>query len=91
MYDDLAAAIDKKAEELFPKEEWDKYQAQYDRIGLCTELYDMRCSVLETLFEEQPELLADIPWINDDNGMPLWVRPGVTWIPDHELDDEEDD
>ena len=50
----------------------------------------MRCSVLEALFEEQPELFEGSSWMNDDNGMPLWVRPGVTWIPDFELDDEDD-
>ena len=90
MYQELIAAIEKKSAELFTEEEWQKYQEQYDRIGLCTELYDMRCSVLEALFEEQPELFEGSSWMNDDNGMPLWVRPGVTWIPDYELDDEDD-
>ena len=41
MYQELIAAIEKKSAELFTEEEWQKFQEQYDRIGLCTELYDM--------------------------------------------------
>lgn len=53
--------------------------------------YLTRCAVFETAFERRPELFEKLSWINDDDGMPLWVRPGVEWSPDYELADETDD
>lgn len=50
----------------------------------------MQCSVFESLFEDQPELFKDYQWINSEQGMPLWVRPGVEWTLDDEDDDELD-
>lgn len=90
MNDKLEAAIELVSAELFPKEQWDKFTAQYEQIGLSNDLYEMRWEVLATVFERDPELFEGINWINDDNGMPLWVRPGVNWIPDFELEDDDD-
>jgi hypothetical protein len=89
MNEELETYIEQVSAELFTAEEWDKYKQQYDQIGLSTDLYEMRWEVLATVFERRPELFDGIQWINDDNGMPLWVRPGVTWIPDFELDDDD--
>jgi hypothetical protein len=83
----LATAIEKRSAELFTEDEWRPHIEQCERLGLCTELYDMRCHVIETVYSEQPELFEGVTWMNDDNGMPLWVRPGVTWMPD-QLDDD---
>lgn len=78
----LAQFIEQKSAELYPKEVWEPLYAKHESIGLCTELYDLRCEVMEACFEERPELFEGIKWVNDDNGMPLWVRPGVEWSVD---------
>jgi hypothetical protein len=85
MNKDLGEYVEKRSAELYPKEVWDPLEKQYEDIGLCTELYDLRCEVIETCFEEKPELFEGIQWINDANGMPLWVKPGVEW----RLDDDD--
>lgn len=84
----LAKALDDVSYRLYDKSEWEQRNKSYDKFGLDIQLYDMKCSVFETLFDEQPDMFADYQWINDDNGMPLWVRPGVEWIPEYELEDE---
>jgi hypothetical protein len=89
MNPELEAAIERLAANLYTPDEWQQHISQYEDIGLSTELYDMRCHVLEELYELDPSLFDDINWMNDDNGMPLWVRPGVTWIPSFELDDND--
>jgi hypothetical protein len=89
MNTELESAIDRRSAELYSDDEWQVGLAQFEKIGLSTELYDMRCHVLETVFEESPDLFEGIDWMNDDNGMPLWVRPGVKWIPDFQLEDDD--
>lgn len=49
---------------------------------------EMLSNVFNKAYEQKPELFAGAQWINNEYGYPLWVRPGVDWVPD---DDEEDD
>jgi hypothetical protein len=88
MNDELTAYIQKRSAELYPESVWKPLQVQCEEIGLCTELYDLRCEVMETCFEEKPELFEGIRWINDENGMPLWVQPGVEWTIEEDDEDE---
>ena len=75
---------------LYSKEAWDQRREKYDKVGIDFELYDMKCEVFNRLFDETPDYFNEYQWINDEDGMPLWVRPGVNWVPQHELDDEYD-
>lgn len=88
MNPELQKYLQRRAEEMFPPETWKPLEEQEEKIGLCTELYDMRCEVFETCFEEKPELFEGLRWINDDNGMPLWVKPGVEWTIEDDNDDD---
>jgi hypothetical protein len=87
MNPELVEYIEKRSAELYSKERWEPLQKQHNDIGLCTELYDLRCDVVETCFTERPELFEGIQWINDENGMPLWVKPGVEWTIEDDYDD----
>ena len=78
----LANEIDAHATRLFPQEEWDKQNAIYDQRGINFELNCMIEDVITDVFTTKPELFEGAQWINDDNGLPLWVRPGVEWVPD---------
>jgi len=89
MNHDLESAIELVSAELYSKSEWAPHLEQFDKIGLSIDLYDMRLEVIAEVYERFPELFEDIEYLNDENGMPLWVRPGVTWTPD--LDTTEDD
>ena len=70
---------------MYDKDTWDRMNKEAES-SFGFELYDCKCEVLEALFEKEPELFSDYRWINDESGMPLWVRPGVDWIPQHEID-----
>lgn len=82
-YDELSRFVEEVGKELFPDV---VSQGTFDD-------YMSECFIYETAFERNPEVFGDIRWINNEDGLPLWVRPGVEWIPDYELedDDEEDD
>lgn len=84
----LADALDRKSLELYSKAEWKESRANYEKFGIDVNYYDMQCEVFETLFESEPKLFDGYEWINSEDGMPLWVRPGAEWIPEHELEDD---
>lgn len=83
----FAKALDQKANELYTKDEWAKRRARYDLVGLDTGYYDMQCETYGAVYDENPDLFEGCEWINSEDGMPLWVRPGTRWIPDYKLDD----
>ena len=83
----LADAIDAHATQLFPQDEWDKQNAIHAQRGINFELNCMMEDVITDVFNSKPELFEGAEWINDCSGLPLWVRPGVEWIPDHEIED----
>lgn len=86
--DELFEFVEKISLELYPKEEWDRLNAEQERRTIAPfELNIMREEVYEECFKQKPELFEGVQWINSDEGMPLWVREGVEWIPEHELDD----
>ena len=70
------------SKELFP---------DHDPNGETALDYFLQCDVYGEAYDRRPELFDKLLWINDEDGMPLWVRPGVDWIPDHELDDDEEE
>lgn len=91
-HEDFAEYLQELALELYPQEEWDKQNQELERISISPfELLVMRQAVYEEGFRRRPEIFEGINWINSDEGMPLWVREGVEWIPDYELDDESED
>lgn len=85
--EEFAQELDRKSLELYSKEEWETSRSNYETIGIDIEYYDMQCHAFESLFAEKPDLFDNYQWINSEDGMPLWVRPGVDWIPEHEEDD----
>jgi hypothetical protein len=85
---DLQEVFDKRLYELFSKEEWEQAVEKESRIGINMELNEMIETVLDDIFETSPSIFGNAPWINDDNGLPVWVRPGVEWEMDE--DDPED-
>lgn len=91
MATEFAEVVQTTALELFPEPEWVAAKNQFEEIGINTEYYDMRCTVFETAYDRYPHLFERYQWINDENGMPLWVRPGVDWVPDYELEDNYDE
>jgi len=84
----LEAAVNEQGYKLYPKEEWDKQNAIYEERGINFELNCMLEEALDKTFEVSPELFEGANWFNDDNGLPLWIRPGVEWVPDNELEDD---
>jgi len=79
----LAQEIDQRAKALYTEHEWTVAQRAYECLGISIEYYEMQCEVFDALYEDKPELFTEYQWINADDGMPLWVRPGVEWIPEH--------
>lgn len=73
--------VDNLSFEVFPKEEWDEVMKLEGFAGHHA-LYDMQTEVLETAFYKRPDLFENMQWINTEEGLPLWVRPGVDWSPE---------
>jgi hypothetical protein len=88
MYDQLVKAIDERSAEIYTKEEWTEVHNIQEQTGLSFELNAMQSHVLDVLFEEMPSLFQGIRWMNDESGMPLWVRPGVEWQLDTDYEDD---
>jgi hypothetical protein len=88
MYDQLVKAIDERSAEIYTNEEWTEVHDIQEQTGLSFELNVMRSHVLDVLFEEKPYLFQGIRWMNDDSGMPLWVRPGVEWQLDTDYEED---
>ena len=44
--------------------------------------------IYATAFERDPDAFEGVQWVNNEDGMPVWVRPGVEWQTD--LEDDED-
>lgn len=86
----FAKALDDMSLSLYDQKVWKERRAKHEDVGIDFAYYDMQCEVFEKLYNETPDLFQNYQWINDDSGMPLWVRPGVNWVPQHELDDEYD-
>jgi|TARA_R110002012_G_scaffold201511_1_gene370446 hypothetical protein len=80
-------AIERKSQELFSAEEWAQRKASYEKVGIDIIYYDMQSETYNALYDENPSLFEGFQWINSEDGMPLWVRPGVNWVPDYEYDD----
>lgn len=45
--------------------------------------------IISACYDREPGYFGEIQWFNTDLGTPLWVRPGATWIPNHELTKDE--
>lgn len=57
------------------------------------ERYDKQQEVFAVAFERDPEAFDGIQFLNDEDGLPLWVRPGYEdqWKSNHEFEDEDFD
>ena len=77
--------LDKVSLELYSKDAWKVEQDNYDKLGLMSPEFDMMLThTHDILFERHPHLFDGMSFIESECGMPLWVRPGVEWIPSHE-------
>ena len=66
--------------ELYSKEQWDSVTDDSDSLPfLNLEANEMYENVYATAYERRPELFDSIHWINDEAGLPIWVKPGVDW------------
>jgi hypothetical protein len=83
----FALELDQKSSKLYTKHEWEVAERAHKSLGISFEYYEMQCEVFDSLYEDNPGLFDNYQWINAEDGMPLWVRPGVEWIPDYRLDD----
>jgi hypothetical protein len=88
MYDQLVKAIDERSAEIYTKEQWTEAHDIQEQTGLNFDLNEMCNHVLGVLFEEKPYLFQGIRWMNDDSGMPIWVRPGVEWQLDTDYEED---
>lgn len=72
-YSGFVTLVESVADELYSKDEWEQAEGS---IFFKT---DMLGNVYQTAYERNPNAFDNIQWINDDNGCPAWVRPGVEW------------
>ena len=79
----LKELLEAKSLELYP----DALNQQYSLF----EEQEMLQEIYDSVYEENPEVFDGIQWLDSDLGLPVWVRPGVEWIPAHELEDDDDD
>jgi hypothetical protein len=63
----------------------------YDPDNASSTEYFQQCEIYSTAYDRRPELFNKLQWINNDDGMPLWVRPGVEWKPEYDLSYDDDD
>lgn len=70
--------IDKLSEELYSKDEWESARGLDSLLGMM-DVNLMIEEVIDTAFNRKPELFENIRWFNDENGLPIWVRPDVEW------------
>lgn len=85
LFNFLPKYIDDLSLELYSKEEWDFAKGTDELLGL-SEHYQMSTKVFDVAFERHPELFEGCQWFNNEDGLPLWVRPGVEWVPDDDED-----
>lgn len=72
------AIVEAVGRELYPDAKPENFFVDFERLE---EIY-------ATAYERDPEAFDGVQWVNNEEGMPLWVRPGVEWQTD--LDDEDD-
>ena len=84
----FAKELDRVSLELYSQDDWETSRSNYETIGIDIEYYDMQCHALDELFTTKPDLFEGYQWINSEDGMPLWVRPGVDWRPEYEYEDD---
>lgn len=90
-YPGLTDLLEATAKSMFPNNEiGDKADLATtgDQVAL-VEYEDLLGQVVDACFSREPKLFGNIQWFNTDLGTPLWVRPGVKWIPNHELTTDE--
>lgn len=90
-YDKLNNLVKQIAYELYGKEDWDAVEKEAENHVIPLEYNSRLEEVYATAFERYPEVFDGAQWINSEEGFPVWVREGVEWVPDHELDEEEED
>lgn len=76
-YASFATLCEGVAAELYSQAEWDKVNGNEAYIS--SAYHEMLSEVYDLAFERKPEAFEGIQWINSDDGIPAWVRPGVEW------------
>ena len=74
----LVSYIDKLSLELYNEKEWESARGLDSLLGMVDANLMME-EVIDTAFQRSPELFNNVRWFNDENGMPIWVRPGIEW------------
>ena len=77
------ALIEATARELYPdSSEEDEPHFQ---------VYTKHQEVFAVAYEKDPDAFEGIRFLNDEDGLPLWIRPGCEddWQPNHELEHED--
>ena len=90
-YPELTQLMEETAKAMFPNNELsDKIEQAKtgDQVAL-VEYEDLLGQIIDACYSREPTLFGAIQWFNTDLGTPLWVKPGVNWIPDHELTKDE--
>ena len=90
-YPELSQLMEETAKAMFPNNELaDKIEQAKtgDQVALI-EYEDLLGQVISACFDREPKIFGAIQWFNTDLGTPLWVRPGVEWIPNHEITKDE--
>jgi hypothetical protein len=89
-YPGLTELLEATCASIFPNNEINdaaERAASGDHIALM-EYEDMLAQVLDASFSREPKLFGEIMWVDSDLGTPMWVRPGTTWRPDTETDED---
>jgi hypothetical protein len=76
-YKGLVRLIERIAAEMYSDEEWQK--AEQAGIGMTYNF--MLSDVYAAAYEKDPDSFEGVNWVNSEDGLPVWVRPGVNWQP----------
>lgn len=75
-YKDFVSLVESVSTELYP--DWKRNETD---SNFSNDL-DVLSDVYETAFKREPQAFKGIMWINTEEGLPAWVRPGVEWSSD---------
>jgi hypothetical protein len=79
-YKGLVHLIERTATDMYSDEEWQQAEHETEaNIGMTYNL--MLSEVYHAAFAEDPTSFEGVNWVNSDEGLPVWVRPGVNWQP----------
>jgi hypothetical protein len=79
-YKGLVHLIERTATNMYSDEEWRQAEKEAEtNIGMTYNF--MLSDVYAAAYEEDPTSFEGVNWVNSEDGLPVWVRPGVDWQP----------